>query len=160
MAGSPVDSTPASPEIDDPKTYALWLLKRFRTDAYQDPFYVEHGYYSCQDCPWGAKTSEPDSEIWNDRSEANYICPVLKKEVWGKKPECQKHQSDIMRKILEGVADWSEFLVVEAAEIAERNRRTNEEAAARASGLAKLSDAEIKALYIHIRHNEKKGASP
>jgi hypothetical protein len=51
---------------------------------------------SCEYCPFDAKTVENPNEIYNDPSEAHYICPLLNKTIWGEEPEC----SEAMTKLI------------------------------------------------------------
>ncbi len=52
--------------------------------------------WTCMDCPFGAKTREPYHEIWNDPSEAHYLCPVYQEEVWGENPTCSSYMHSIL----------------------------------------------------------------
>lgn len=55
---------------------------------------------TCEDCPFEYKTREPYNEIWNDPSEAHYICELLNKEVWGENPECEPKLTEMLRNYL------------------------------------------------------------
>lgn len=136
------------PDVNDTKHYAQWLLKH--THAHSE-IEAPEGPHTCEYCPWGAKTREPYSEIWNDVSEAHYICPVLNREVWGENPECGPHQTALLTEILKTAGDWLEFQRAEA-EAAETERVAREaREALRQSGLAKLSDDEREALGLNAR---------
>jgi hypothetical protein len=90
-------------DINDVRLYAAWLLSAEMGFAH-GPIEAPEGPWTCEDCPWGAKTREPYHEISNDVSEAHYICPVLGRDVWGESPECKEHQNTLMHQICKRVA--------------------------------------------------------
>lgn len=71
------------------------LLPLFR-ERIKDDMMGDLKPWTCMDCPFDAKTREPYNDIWNDPSEAHYLCPVAGKEVWGEQPVC----GDFNRKAL------------------------------------------------------------
>lgn len=83
---------PTDPQLEKA---APVILKRLEVTS------VDLTPFTCEDCPFGAKTREPYEEIWHDPSEANYVCPILGRDIWGEQPQCGEFMNSALRRLVQ-----------------------------------------------------------
>lgn len=141
------DATAEVPvDINDQNKYIIWLLDRIKNTGDDLERVVSLPYFSCDDCPWGAKTREPYADIRNDTTEAHYICPVLGSDVWGENPICGKHQTSLLKSFLQDNSGWHAHERARIAKEAEEKAKVARRLSLQASAVSKLTAEEIEAL--------------